>query len=85
MKSLRRSVISSGVLWVSYVLFGYFVLIRGVFLTDNWDYLVFGNGGKNFLLSIGYCIGFVFLHEMCITKHYCHAMKWLFGSRLLTK
>ena len=61
MNSLRRSVISSSVLWVSYALFGYFVLMRGVFLTDQWDYLVFGNEGKNLLLSIGYCVGFVFL------------------------
>lgn len=68
MKSLRRSVISSSTLWVSYALFGYLVLIRGVFLTDNWDYLVFGNGGKNFLLSIGYCIGFVFFTRNVYNK-----------------
>ena len=56
MKSLRRSIISSSALWISSVLFGYSVLMRGVLLTGQWNYLVFGNEGKNFLLSIVYCI-----------------------------
>ena len=68
MKSLRRSIISSSTLWVSYVLYGYFVLIRGVLLTGRWDYLIFGNEGKNFLLSIGYCIGFVIFTRNVYTK-----------------
>ncbi len=80
MKSLWRSVISSGVMWFTYVLFGYFVLIRGVFLTGQLDYLIFGNDGKNLLISIGYCAGFIVftanaykkallpLYEMYISK-----------------
>ena len=68
MKSLRRSIISSSTLWVSYVLYGYFVLIRGVLLTGRWDYLIFGTEGKNFLLSIGYCVGFVIFTRNVYTK-----------------
>lgn len=59
MRSLRRSVISSSIMWITYALFGYFVLIRGVFLTGRLDYLIFGNNGKNFLISIGYLIGLI--------------------------
>ena len=59
MNGLWRSVISASIMWISYALFGYFVLIRGVFLTGRLDYLIFGNNGKNFLISIGYCIGFI--------------------------
>lgn len=59
MKSLRRGFISSGLMWITYALFGYFVLIRGVFLTERLDYMVFGNDGKNFLISIGYLIGLI--------------------------
>ena len=84
MKSLRRSIISSSVMWISYVLFGYFVLIRGVFITGRLDYLVFGNDGKNLLLSIGYCVGlavftvnaynktFMPCYEMFIRKQVVH-------------
>lgn len=68
MKSLRRSVISSSTLWISYALFGYLVLIRGVLLTGKWDYLVFGNEGKNFLFSMGYCIGFIIFTRNVYTK-----------------
>lgn len=59
MNGLWRSVISASIMWILCALFGYFVLIRGVFLTGQLDYLVFGNGGKNFLISIGYIIGFI--------------------------
>ena len=59
MKSLQRSVISSGIMWITYALLGYFVLIRGVFLTRRLDYLVFRNDGKNLLFSIVYFSGLI--------------------------
>ena len=42
--------------------------MRGVFLTGKRGYLVFGNGGKNILLSIGYCVGFVFFTRNVYNK-----------------
>ena len=75
MKSLRRSVISSGIMWITYALFGYFVLIRGVFLTGQPDYLIFGNDGKNLLISIGYCIGFIVFIANAYKKAFLPLMK----------
>lgn len=59
MKGLRRSIISSSAIWISYVVFLYIVLVRGVFQAGRLDYLIFGRDGRNLIFSIFYGTGFI--------------------------
>ncbi|MDO4388358.1 MAG: hypothetical protein Q4C31_04800 [Eubacteriales bacterium] len=85
MKNLWRSIISSSAMWLSYVLFGYFILIRKIFLTGCWNFLIFGNGGKNLLFSVFYFVGFTILTANMFKKALLPCYEALIRKQIIEK
>lgn len=85
MKSLGRSIISSSCMWMAHVLFGYFTLIQGVIKTGSMDYLIFGNNGKMFLGSVGYCLLFVFVTALLYKRTLLPCYEMLIRKQVVEK